>query len=271
MPKTSPFLRWEEHVLERVAAFRQSLDLRRLRRKGLTLLGASRRLTDESFSDEFWGGKVETEGYKAFQDDCREAGARFGLAAWTVEWICVLKSYRPEEALNVVEARWPKISVITEAKDKLFLRWLLYEATQLNLGVTQRRGAELTQLIAVSSPRQPDSPLTDSNRPPLDVAMVMNVETPAGYPPEAGAELQNVAANCGRDLGRRLGYKLPQRMRSSRWASKARELRVSEEALPPGAVYKIADAIFGEQGLEDDQALRSRVKSARHRVKKRFF
>jgi hypothetical protein len=34
--------------------------------------------------------------------------------------------------------------------------------------------------------------------------------------------------------------------------------------------YEIADAIFGEQGLEGDQALRNRVKSAGHQVKKQF-
>jgi hypothetical protein len=34
--------------------------------------------------------------------------------------------------------------------------------------------------------------------------------------------------------------------------------------------YEIADAIFGEQGLEGDQALRNRIKSAGHQVKKQF-
>ena len=33
---------------------------------------------------------------------------------------------------------------------------------------------------------------------------------------------------------------------------------------------EIADAIFGEQGLEGDQAVRNQVKSARHQVKKQF-
>ena len=34
--------------------------------------------------------------------------------------------------------------------------------------------------------------------------------------------------------------------------------------------YEIADAIFGEQGLEGDQAVRNQMKSRRHQVKKQF-
>ena len=126
MPKTSPFEGWNNHVMERVTAFKQSPDLRRLRRKGLSILGTSRRLTDEQFIREFWGGRVETEEYTAFQDDCRQTGLRYRLASWTVEWTCILRNYHPERAQYVVEARWPKMTVVTEAQDELFLAWLVY-------------------------------------------------------------------------------------------------------------------------------------------------
>ena len=267
MPKSNPTERWRLHVAERYQSFQHSAEIKRLRRQGLAALGRKKRLTFEDFDREFWGGKVETNAYRDYQRDCREVGARFGLAPWTVEWACVIKGYVPDQSLYPAEARWPRVFVVTNVEEGPFLKWLVHEALQLGLTVSHQGDGESVVLLG----GRPETPLEGSQLPPLYSAFQMSVQIPPGYyPPEAAAELGRQATQQGKELATQLGYSIPQRIRNSPLVSQADEFQVSKDTLASGAVYDIVDAVYGEQDFADSSKLRNRAKSARHRVKRRL-
>ena len=270
MPKIEPKERWSKDVLERCQAFGISSELQRLRRLGLNILGQDRLMTQDEWAVEMNSqGPMTSKEYLGFQKECGKTGTIFGLAPWTVEWMCLLASYDPEKAMHVVEAEWPKIRVVTQSSDETFLGWLLYQAWQLGLEVVQKDGSQTTPLICIPYPQQPEVPLDPSQRPPLTVAFRASVEIPPGYPPEAAAELGRQAAQAERELARQLGYEMPQRMRSSPLTARAVELKVGQ-ALSSGDIYEIADENNGEEDLSDDQKERSKITSQRNRVSKRL-
>ena len=102
----------------------------------------------------------------------------------------------------------------------------------------------------------------------------MRVETPALYPIEVGRELQAEAQRLGRQLLRQLGYRVPQRIRSSSWVEKAVEIRVGKEPPPHGIYETVADLYPDDEETDiTDEADRKRysgVTSARERTSKRL-
>ncbi len=269
MPKVPPEERWKRDGRERYEAFRRCQDLPRLRRRGLAVLGRQHLLSSEDWWDTSKAA-LRSEAYRHFQRECRETGDRFGLAQWTVEMACLLVDYDPDREPHVLEAEWPGLRVVTEFNDDLFLSWLLYEARQIGLHVDYQQGSVRMPIICVPFPVQPEKRLSLDRRPPRARAFQVLPKIPPGYPPEAAAQLGRKAAQLQRELARRLGYNVPQRMRGSALAARASELRIGEEPLPPGGVYEIMDDVYEHQDLGQDQKRRGRVKSQRHRVKKRF-
>ena len=164
--------------------------------------------------DEWWGemdeqGPRNSTEYPAFQRECGKTGTNLGLAPWTVEGMCLLEDYDSEEAAHVVEARWPKIRVVTQTSNGKFLGWLLHRAWELGLEAVQKDGSLTTPMICFPYPQRPEEPLAPSRRPPLAAAFRAIMEIPPGYPPEAAAELARHGARLERELARQLGYEMP--------------------------------------------------------------
>ncbi len=142
MTKLAPQERWTKDVLERCQAFGRSSELQRLRGLGLDILGRDRLVTQEEWWEEMNAqGPMGSTEYRAFQTECGKAGTNFGLAPWTVEWMCLLEDYEPEEAVHVVEALWPKLQAVTQSSNEKFLGWLLYQAWELGLEVALKDGS----------------------------------------------------------------------------------------------------------------------------------
>ena len=270
MSKIAPQERWTKDVLERCQAFGLSGELRRLRGLGLGILGRGRLVTQDEWWEEMNGqGRMGSTEYLAFQRECGKTGTDFGLAPWTVEWMCLLEGYDPEDAAHVVEAQWPKIQVVTQSSNDNFLGWLLYLAWELGLEVARKDGSLTTPMICFPYPQQPEEPLAPSQRPPLAGAFQVIMEIPPGYPPEAAAEMARHAAQLERELARQLGYEMPYRMRGSPLTALAAELRVGED-LSSGEIYDIVEEIHGEGDPSEDQKQRNKTKSQRNRVSKRL-
>lgn len=269
MPKRSPDERWQQYVLELYEAFRAAKEFKELRRKGLQALGLKRLLTAAEWP-EASRRFAQSEEYLAFVANCREVGARFGLNDGTVRLACLVRGYRPENAGLVIEAQWPEARVVTEVADPVFLAWLCCAASQLGLRVVQRQGpTESTLLVPWARAAEPEEPLTDAHRPPVHKAFRLRVETPSHYPPEAAADLHRRAQQAAREVLRRLGYRMPERLRPSELTSKAKELRVGKRKLERRETGDIAEDLDGE-GASLDPRRRKLVKSRRHRVKKRL-
>lgn len=278
MGKLRPEERWAEHVKERLIAFKVSKDFRRLRRKGLSIIGRNKVLT----ALEYWKGWsqwLSLPEYREWRDECARLGERFGLGVWIVEALCLLRDYRPDRSSLVAEIEWPRVKVVTRRDDPLFLQWLGYHAQSLghdaeSLGayVVRRQGSfESTQLY-LDYPIPPATELPPSSLPPRHTAFHMRVETPPGFPPEARADLEKQAAELERELLRKLGYRgVPQRLRSSPLVKKARKLKLSTGKLPPRGLYEIAAEIYAEgTEVEDRKRIRT-LKTQRHRVRKRLL
>jgi len=197
---------------------------------------------------------------------CEAVAQRFGLAFWTVVSVCLISGYRPEKVPFPVEASWPRIRVVTEQMTPLFLEWLSYEAHQLGLYVIQRRGSAEVTHIPPNLP--PFEALPASQRPPLDCAFFMRVETPPRYPPQAAAKLEKQAKQLEKELFRRLGYSVPERLRSSPLVAMADKLRVGKK-LKLGEAYQVIDDIYGDD-MTSDQRRRKLVGSRRNKLKKRL-
>ena len=90
MPKRSPEQRWRDQALERVTAFSHSAELKRLRMAGLAILGRESLLGAGEWSHRAHG-KMNTEEFRGFEDECGRVGQTFGLAQWTVEWASLMK------------------------------------------------------------------------------------------------------------------------------------------------------------------------------------
>jgi hypothetical protein len=174
----------------------------------------------------------------------------------------------------VVESDWAKVRVVTEYDDPVFISYLTHYAAAVGLRVVIRRPSGEEMLVQPAAWLSTEEVLSPAHRPPRNTAFVMRVETPALYPIEVGRELQAEAQRLGRELLRNLRYRVPQRIRSSSWVSKAKELRVGKEP-PSHGIEEIVVEVYPEEEEADgtDEADRKRysvVTSARKRTSERL-
>lgn len=267
MVKISPEERWRRHILERLASLRQSGELNRLRKKGLAILGRKKRFTPEGWFKSC-NERVSRPEYVDWHDECETVGRRFGLAPWTVVCSCLVSKYDPRKQPFVIEAQWPRIRIVTENTNPLFLQWLSYEAHKLGLYTVGRQGSVETTVLNILPPC---GVLPPSLKPPRDNAFVLRIETPPGYPPEAAQKLQKKGERLAKELLRRLGYSIPQRLRGSTLVAMAAKLRVADNKLAVGEAYNIIDDLYGENDITQDQKRRKLVASRRHKLRKRLI
>jgi hypothetical protein len=260
--KLIPKERWQKHISERVDALKISRDFIRLRRKGLKFLGRSKLLKAAEWLPS-WKGVMGSEEYLNWYQDCTRVGERFGLAPWTVEMACLLKGYRPEKQPLVAEVLWPRIRVVTNNTNDLFLRHLCHHAHSLGLRVV--RGEDFTGDTGLYfNPPLPADILTPASKPPIQSAFAMRVEWPPRYPPEAARQIQKGASDMGKQL--LLGYKVPKRLRSSPTTAEARKYKLDRtRPLSSGQIYDIVSKVYGPEAEESsefaDQRKRNIVKA----------
>ncbi|MBA7676599.1 hypothetical protein ES703_84843 [subsurface metagenome] len=99
----------------------------------------------------------------------------------------------------------------------------------------------------------------------------IDVEVPVGYPQEAASQLQKKASRLARELARRMGHPIPQRLRASKLVAMSEVLEVEKGPLPRGKLYDIVDKIYPDGDLSKDQQRRKLTASRRHKVRKRLL
>lgn len=268
MGKRLPQERWNQHISERFTALKVSGELEKLRAKGLAILGRKKLLSSKEWWESF-RDRTSSQKYLEWHNECKQIGDRFGLAPWTVELACLLKGFKPEESGLVMEAQWPRVRIVTENTDSLFLRWLSYEAQKLGLYVVQKVGSVETTLLYLEA-TPPTQQLT-SQKPPRHVAFYIRCDIPIGYPPEARDLLNKQANQLYRELLTRLGYSIPKRLRNSSLVSMASDLRVAEAPLQKRGLYEIVAEMYEEGTIDQDKQRRKTIKTERHRVRKRLI
>ncbi len=170
MGKLAPEELWRRHTLERFEAFRQSGELKKLRNEGLAAIGRKKRFTTYEWATSPMSQRYLSTQYMEWHRKCETIGRRFGLATHTVVATCLISGYQTEKEPFVVEASWPRIRVVTEQTNQLFLAWLSYEAHQFGLYVIQRCGSAEVALVPPNFP--PLEVLPASEKPPRDFAFL---------------------------------------------------------------------------------------------------
>ncbi|AKG53573.1 hypothetical protein DGWBC_0910 [Dehalogenimonas sp. WBC-2] len=266
MVKLSPEERWRRNTKERLIALQQSGEVDRLRRRGLAIIGRTKRFTSDAWAKSPTRERLSRPGFREWYEECRAVAKKFGLTDWTLEMLCFVSDYDPMKLPFPVETVWPRITVVTDCQDELFGRWLSYEGGLLRLDVNQKCGEVENKIV---NHFQPETKLEPLQKPPWRTAFILRVETPPDYPPEAAQELQREAQQQIRELLRRLGYRIPQRSRPSALVNIADKLEVGKP-LKLGRAYEIIDRLNPRADVSDDERRRRLVASERHKIKNRL-
>ena len=268
MSKNNPHGLWGDLLLERFIGLKHCKHLRRVRAKGLSILGRKKMFTAGEWILSFHE-RVSTPGYVAWcNGECRALGERFGLISWAVAMTCLVKNYDPRRhPLISIAAEYPQIRVVTDNADPVFLTKLAYEAQKLGLIVIHRHASGDSVLIIPGYTINVPTPI---EKPPHYSAFRMRVELPNGYPHHPARELQRQATKLQRELLLRLGYTVPKRLRTSSLSSIASKLEVKKNHLSSGAIYTIVDELYPDDDLSQDVQRRNAVKVKRNRLRKRL-
>lgn len=261
MSKKTPAERYQSQIDERIALFRASPSFRAFRGRFLRLLGRRRLLTAEE-----WTTELERLPRGMFAEEAKVLGDEFGLNPWTVQHVALLKGYRSALDPYAPQPRTEQRFILVDRRTtEAFRSRVATEARMFGYYVIETGpGGESLRLADQGDFREE---LLDSDRPPRDDAITIRVETPVMFPPELAAAVHRQAQQDGRELLRRLGYRIPERLRSAPSVLDASKLRLGDE-LQRREVGDIAEDMFGE-GAATDPKLRSVVTSRRSRVKSR--
>jgi hypothetical protein len=268
MAKLAPKDRWLKYLEERIKALKLSGKLEPLRKKGLAVVHRKKQYSVEEWWQSFQQ-RAKSPDYLKWYEECETIANEFDLAPWVITMMCLIKGYKPEKDVGflAMERDWPRIRMVTESTNTQYLRGLSYEAHQLGLCVVQRvHGVETTLLNL--------DPITTSSAPGKlnkDGTFKIDVEIPVGYPPEAASQLQKEASRLARELARRMGHPIPQRLRASKLVAMSEVLEAEKGPLPRGRIYDIVDKIYPDGDLSKDQRRRNLTTSRRHKVRKRLL
>ena len=271
--------RWQRDIRQRFKLFSESGELDRLKRKGLGVIGRSKKMTSEELLAEATKGRrMRSPEYLAFRQECVTVGGRFGLNGAAIEMACLLLRYKPYRLPYIQEAQWPRLLVVTTINDEVFIRWLHHHAwgalavwgkgPLLEPVVVKQEGFQRVPVVLPLAPPHAEEPTRPSTLPPVGCAFLVSLDIPLEYPPEAAADLGRASTQYGRELARRMGYDMPYRLRGSGLLRNAPKLRLDEEVLGPNEIGKMVDAIYGELDLDGDRKRQNLVKNQRHRAKK---
>jgi len=266
MGKLKPEERWNSYIQERFEAFKISGELRRLRTVGLKALGRKKLLT----AFEYKNIHVRDKKYLNWAQQCEEVSKRFGLAPWTIKMASLLENYDPKNFLFPIGIQWPSIHVITTKKNDNFLKHLSYIAS--SFGIYVYLEDKQTRYIAILTGGEPPQfALKKSDKPKRDEAFTLEVRFPPDYPPEAAQNLSREACVLGREILRRLGYKAPQRLRTSKLLAKAKILKLDKFPVNSVDTYNIIDKMWKDENTDKEQQRRKLINRRRYKLKKRLI
>ena len=202
--------------------------------------------------------------------ECEKVAEHFGLAPWTVKIACLLRDYDPTRSPFPLGANWPSIRIITKHKEPIFLKQLFYHVRELGAPVYVQESGHKTAPIFLDYEFVP-SPLPNSHKPSIHDVFTVELEFPPIFPPEARQQIAKDTDDIKRELLKRLGYRVPKRLRTTTLISKASSLRLNKSRLAKRELYEIV-AETSRYGTEEKDEQRGKtVKSRRHFLKKRLI
>jgi len=274
MAKSTPTDRWRKRTLEHIQALKLSGEIMPLRKKGLVVCNRDKLFTSEEWRQSF-SERARLPEYLKWHEECKAVADKYDLAPWVVSMMCLVKGYKPEKDVGFItmEGDWPSVRIVTKSNNPEFVRILSTEAQRLRLVVVQRlHGVESTLLNLDHSGSDDDSstgPKGKKSGP--DDKFILRVETPVGFPPEEAVKLQRKASKLSRELGRRMGFHIPERLRTSKLVEMSKALKVAKGPLKNGDIYNVIDKIDKSDDLSKDQKLRKQIASQRHRGRERLI
>ncbi len=111
----------------------------------------------------------------------------------------------------------------------------------------------------------------------MNVAFRIRVELPPGYPPEAARDLITEACVLERELRKKLGYRVRERLRASSLVTMADKLKVEKRHITSREMYPIIDDVYKDEDsddfkevLKEDEVRLKKIKSRRYHLRKRI-
>jgi len=137
-----------------------------------------------------------------FQEGCGRVAEQFNLAPWEVEWAVFVRDFEPAKLpLIGAEGFGVRVCAVTHLDQLEALQRLAEASSELHIALVTEPGRPYLGPPG-ATPRRHS-------------AIRMRVEFPPDYPPEAAKQLAGEAAQAGREILRRMGWPVGQRLRSS--------------------------------------------------------
>jgi hypothetical protein len=272
MSKLKPEELWRRHTLERQEAFKQSNQVKILKKEGLAACGRKKMFAALEWARSPMNERYLSSQYMEWHNKCEEAARRFGLETETIICICLIRGYKSDKQVFPVELHSPHIRLVTENSDSQYLARLGYEAQSRGLRMIVRQGfVDTNYLLMNPVPIQlSEPPPLPESMPPMYNAFFIQVETPILYPSQAATQLQEMASRLEKDILTALGYRVPKRLRSSKLVPKASKYRVNKDQLGHRGLHKIVADIYDEGSESEDQKRLKTVKTQRNKLRNRL-
>jgi hypothetical protein len=278
MSKLTPSQKWDNIISSRLTALRTDEGFRSLCKSALNSLGRKRRHGSvEDWRVDFRNRAISSSYQEWLNGVCKPVADKFGIDEQVVSMLCLVKNFDPEKDFRpfVLEATPAKVYVVTKSADEQILRKLAYESfTRLGLPLIQETNSgEIRHTIKEALDPNSLPELPRDKKLSIRTLFRIRIELPSGFPPDMANAVTKYALSVDRLLRERLGYSLPKRLRTSKYAKHAEKYKVAKRKLDRGESYDIIDNLYGgEDALGKDMALdkkrRLKVNVTRHRLKK---
>jgi len=147
-------------------------------------------------------------------------------------------------------------------KDQIFLKQLFYHVRELGIPVYVQESGHKTAPIFLNHEFVP-SPLPNSHKPSIHDVFTVELEFPPIFPPEARQQIAKDTDDIKRELLKRLGYRVPKRLRTTTLISKASRLRLNKSRLAKRELYEIVAETSKYATEEEDKRRRKTSSSLR--------
>jgi hypothetical protein len=278
MSKLTPRQKWDNIISARLMALKISKEFNKLRRSSLVSLGRQRRYGGVDYWRNDFTKRATSPSYQEWlTSECRPVADKYGIDEQVVSMLCLIKRFDPEKDFKpfAIEATRAKVYVVTECRDPQVLEKLVNEAyTGLGVPLIQKTSSGEIRYTKIEPSNQNTPPDIIANRINSILTLFrIRIEFPPGYPPDLASALASYAIAIDRRLRERLGYKVPKRLRTSKYTRQAVKYKVTKKKLKRGETYDIVDKIYGNEDdlrkdMSSDKNLRLKANVTRYRIKK---
>lgn len=280
MSKLKPEQKWDNIVLTRLGALKISAEFKILRKAALVSLGMEKRFSNVgAWSKDFPRRSTSSSYQEWLFGECQPVADRYGINPQVVSMLCLIKRFDPEKHFQpfAIEAITAKVNVVTDSTDPEIINRLAYESySKLGIPLIQiaQSGEIRRTVVDTSNPNQP--PVISSNKLNSILSLFrLRIELPSGCPPDFAQAITSFAITKDRQLRESLGFKVPKRIRTSKYIKQADKYKLSKKTLRQNEAYDIIDKIYGGEDqsgkdMELDKQRRVKANVIRHRLKKAF-